>query len=138
MTDYAEAIDELGTMGSALWKNSDELNVKFNEITKMLNDKKVSISAWTDSIIYKEGDSVEYKLGYCKINDEWQLACRKYFTNDSRPAFPVSLVTVRRELRIEAAKYLNELLNILKLKLEKYNADVEDALSNIDGAKNNI
>lgn len=162
VTQWAEAleesvvdtINELSDLSIELNQQSDKLSSIISSVNSKLGKLNLGIEVWLERNPLEaegyrdthddEGHRIDrYRevtlLGYCKVEDEWQLAVKAaiFQTETGRwggeyeetvnPVSPTSLLKASRNLRSKAMSLLPELLDILKARAVSLLQGIEKA-----------
>ena len=132
LQDNKDTLEQLNKISDDLNTTTTELNEMLKSIENNLIEMKLGVSAWTESTIKipsTNGGNVEYKLGFCRIKDEWKLVCQKV---DGHTGRLIPLLYSSRIIRMEACKSIDELLARLIEKASKFLSDVHDVKTILD------
>jgi hypothetical protein len=147
----AGTLSKLSKVAKKLNSESDSVNVAIGALNEQLREMNLGVEAWVQ--IADSGFKLESRfqnsprkyseltlLGYCKIEDKWQLAINEQ-TVDYEPdpddrdqeneltedCYTTPLIKATRELRVSAVEHFDELLEELNRKAERTLAGIERA-----------
>jgi hypothetical protein len=107
-----ETIGELTFLSRQLNDELHKLNTSIEGINEKLRLLDFGAEVWLPDVFLANSDS-EQILGYCKVDNDWQLAIRKAGpANDANGITP--LLKAPRQTRIAAVQYIPAVLNILR------------------------
>lgn len=136
LQDNNDALEKLSQISDDLNTTTTELNEMLKSVENNLIEMRLGVSAWTESTVKipsPNGGNVEYKLGFCRIKDEWKLVCQKIDGNTGRSEGRlIPLLYSSRIIRMEACKSIDELLNKLIEKASKFLNDVHEVKTTLD------
>jgi len=149
-----DTINELSDLSRTLNQKSDKTNSIISTINKKLASLNFGLEVWVEDWPITSGDlkkvysgqtgllprqkSVTY-LGYCNIEDGWQLAAKtgtlvEDWDKDSEDTFTElteveyqPLLKAAREIRVEALPLVPKLLDEIKRKAESLLKSIDDA-----------
>lgn len=133
-----EAMDKLARISDNLNKSTTEMNDKIKSLEQALINSSIGVSVWTDNYftIQSNGRDSYYKIGFCRIKDDWRIVCQRYST-EGQNLFGrlIPLLFAQRIIRMEAVTLIDELIQKLTEKAESFLSDVEEKkaiLSNME------
>lgn len=139
--------EQLKTVSVQLNQQTQELNDCFLDVEKKLVSMRLGVSAWCSSVIgVKEEERSGYKFGFCRINSDWKLVCRKVSLDDPDDQFSPTKVgygllrpinVMPRSVRLEASKLIEDLVSEIVKKAQEYVDDVNVAVSDIERQSKN-
>lgn len=139
--------DQLKTVSEQLNQQTQELNDSFLDVEKKLVSMRLGVSAWCSTLIgVKEEDRSGYKFGFCRVESDWRLVCRRVSLDDPSDQFSPTKVgygllrpinVMPRLVRLEASKLIEELVSEIVRKAQEYVDDVNVAVSDIERQSKN-
>lgn len=130
------ALDKLNQISQSLNESTNELNNTIKIIEERLVSMSLGVSAWTDNSISVEfnGNKNFYKIGFCRFKDnkqnkeEWRIVYQKVYQGqgDKKDGYVSPLLYSPRIIRMEGCKLIDELINKLLEKAEKFLTDISD------------
>ena len=139
--------EQLKTVSEQLNQHTQDLNDSFLDVEKKLVSMRLGVSAWCSAVIgVKEEDRSGYKFGFCRINSDWRLVCRKVCLDDISDyditvkigyglLKPINVMP--RSVRLEASKLIEDLVSEIIRKAQEYVDDVNVAVSDIERQSKN-
>jgi len=134
--------EQLKTVSEQLNQQTQELNDSFLDVEKKLASMRLGVSAWCSSLIgVKTEEGIGYKFGFCRINSDWKLVCRKINLDDPSDYEATTKIgygllkpinVMPRAVRLEASKLIEDLVSEIIKKAQEYVGDVNTAVSDID------
>lgn len=141
----------LSAVAKKLNQETDALNDVIDSLEIELGKMKLGVSAWTDTILGRrdwaeeqEGSndwekypvyrSSGFELGYAKVGETWVIAVRYvegHGTDREEMTWsdgePTALRSAPRNIRVEAAAHLEELVTAIQRRAEQFIRDIERA-----------
>jgi hypothetical protein len=128
-----DTIRELADLSHQLNSDSDAVNSTIATINKKLRSLNLGIETWFNNPVLEPlpGDqsreSVGPFLGYCSVEDEWQLAIREKPRDWQGDLLRGPLLKASREVRIAALQYIPALVNQLKNEAQRVLLAIQNA-----------
>lgn len=135
-----DAIEKLNNISDNLNKKTQEMNENIESVEKTLVKSGIGVSVWTDNtfaVVNAEGRKNEYRIGFCRIADEWKIVCQVVY-DDGKGGRVIPLLTATRIVRMESVALLEELVNKLMEKAEAFLKDVTDKNDKINSLKSDM
>src|SRR5579863_6634773 len=128
-----DTIRELSDLSRQLNSDSDAVNSTIGTINKKLRSLNLGIEAWFNSPLLdplpgdESRDSIGPFLGYCSVEDEWQLAVREKPIDWHGDLLRSPLLKASREVRIAALQYIPAVVDQLKSEAQRVLRAIRDA-----------
>jgi hypothetical protein len=139
-----ESLSKVEALASRLNEKTDSLNQTIETIEQRLDAANVGVEVWSkyfDQKQYEDGSFRAWELGYGKGPKGWGIVVKRirgsegidHFGNpdidwrdeDDRP--PTALLDAPREVRMNAAGLLEDLLDEIAKQIKSYTEDIEKA-----------
>ena len=128
-----DTIRELADLSQQLNSDSDAVNSTITTINRKLRSLNLGIEAWFNNPLLEplagdpSRDSIGPFLGYCSVEDEWQLAIREKPQDWHGDLLRSPLLKASRPVRIAALQYIPSLVGQLKNEAQRVLAAIRDA-----------
>jgi uncharacterized protein YoxC len=135
-----DAIEKLNNISDNLNKKTQEMNENIESVEKTLVKSGIGVSVWTDntfSVTNTEGRTNTYRIGFCRIADEWKIVCQVVY-EDGKGGRVIPLLTATRIVRMEAVALLDELVTKLMEKAEAFLKDVTEKNEKVSSIKSGL
>lgn len=134
----SDTLTELSDLSRKLNQASDRLNSTISEINSKLGGLNLGVEVWLASRPFGCSDREEFRLGYCDVEGEWQLAVRRRTSDrwdgpiDDAPEDAIDeecrpLLKVGRNLRLDALPLIPMLLGAIKQRGERLLEEIAEA-----------
>lgn len=140
-----DSIAALAALTKKLNSETESLNATIGALDQVLGSMGVGVTFWLERTIASENgwqdNALEgWRVGFTKVGGTWQLAAKKVvhsrgcFEGDpdqpwedvqDRNEAPVALAKAPRLVRLEGAPHLEELVEKLRQRVEKFVSDLE-------------
>jgi hypothetical protein len=137
-------LEKLSHISKQLNTATQEFNDKIAYIQNKLRDMDLGVTAWTSNPIIipvsDNGESEKYILGFCKYKNfkkntqEWTIVCKR-LNNYPNNQHLVPLLTAPRIIRMESCGFIDELIQNLLTKAEKFLNDIDERNDVLDNIK---
>jgi len=128
-----DTISELADLSHQLNADSDAVNSTITTINKKLRSLNLGIEAWLNSPLLEplpgdqSRDSIGPFLGYCSVEDDWQLAIREKPQDWHGDLLRSPLLKASRETRIAALQYIPAVVSQLKNEAQRVLTAIREA-----------
>lgn len=136
---YTELMDELSKQSKYLSEQTQNLNDKFTQAEKELCKLQLGVSGWAKTLVGKRPeDNTAYRFGFCRVNKDWRLVCRKIRLdidriNDTNGyGLLEPIITMPRGIRLEASDLIDEVMEDLLKRSKDFGEDIDGAIKNIE------
>jgi hypothetical protein len=124
--DVQASLRKLASLSQDLNQASDRLSAELDSVETAVNKLKLGVNAWASIRAEEagEGYSRSYSVGYCKIKGKWGLVLFECIDGMEEDGEITPLRDASRDLRVEAAEKLGELIEALAKEAAKTTENV--------------
>jgi hypothetical protein len=128
-----DTIRELSDLSRRLNSDSDAVNSTIAAINKKLHSLNLGVEAWFNTPLLdalpgdQSRESIGPFLGYCYVEDEWQLAIREKPHDWHGDLLRSPLLKASREVRVAALQYIPAVVDQLKNEAQRVLTAIRDA-----------
>ena len=121
-----EMISELSHLSFQLSEQLHNLNKSIQGINEKLRSLDFGIEVWL-SEVFLPSPHTGNVLGYCKVDDEWQLAVRTSDPQENGNGLRTALLKAPREVRVAALQFVPALLDVMKHEVQRVLLAISEA-----------